>query len=83
MRWILTILISILAICIAIIPEVGMYIFYHAVGPTSEAGRIAMGGILLWFGVGLSFLFAVLGTVLWFAFVTAAWEVYPKHRRRW
>lgn len=75
-KWLIISGVTLACAIIAVIPEAVMYILFHFINPTSEVGRIATGGLLLWFGTGLSILFAIGAFVLWCSFVKAACDVY-------
>jgi hypothetical protein len=68
------IFITLFCFIVALIPETAMYLVYHLISPTTETGRIVTGGLMLWFGTGLSVFFAVGAFMLWVALMKVVLE---------
>jgi len=75
-KWVIGIGWSLLCLIVAVIPETALYLIFKFINPTTEMGRILTGGLLLWFGIGVSFLFLVIAFMLWVAGMKALSETY-------
>ena len=66
-KFIAFILITLICICIAVIPETAMYFLWQMVNPQTELGKILVLGIFWCGGFVFCIMFALFGFLLWVA----------------
>jgi len=59
------VIVTLIAVSIASLPVLAGYGFWNWINPETEMGRIALGGIMLLFGGGLTFFIWFLTFTLW------------------
>lgn len=69
--WGLYILVSLLCLCISLLPEIAMYFLWQLVNPQDELMRVALVALFFFAGGGMCILFGFLGFAAWIS-ITAA-----------
>lgn len=56
---------TVICAVLGLLPEIGLYILWHIIGPTEELSRVILGIAFLFFGGGLCIWFGIIALWLW------------------
>lgn len=62
-------IVTVVCLALALVPELGMYILWNIIGPTEEVSRMVLGICFFFFGGGACIGFGFLGMALWAAMI--------------